>query len=256
MSIGAVCLRRFLLRIITLPIDKGGTRCVDYGTAIADGFVFRPVNGGGQAQEVGLSEKLVVAPRVHCRGGRPTAHMREKCRTAGGELEQLQLPLGHASVQGTERYLGMKQDLVHTPNGIKLRVAVSHPRRDANDLWVPIRLPPTPLSEWPIRPKANSVASNKAVSGQSTSGHKATGGYGEVATSPLFDSTVQDASGAERMESGNQMTNLTIQIPDDLARGLAGIASAQKKSVEQVALERLRSLFDRGKFARSCFAGR
>ena len=40
------------------------------------------------------------------------------------------------------------------------------------------------------------------------------------------------------------MTNLTIQIPDDLARGLAGIASAQKKSVEQVALERLGSLLD------------
>ena len=40
------------------------------------------------------------------------------------------------------------------------------------------------------------------------------------------------------------MTNLTIQIPDDLARRLEGIASAQKKTVEQVALERLRSLFD------------
>jgi hypothetical protein len=40
------------------------------------------------------------------------------------------------------------------------------------------------------------------------------------------------------------MTNLTIQIPDDLARGLAGIASAQKKSVEQVALERLGTLLD------------
>jgi hypothetical protein len=41
------------------------------------------------------------------------------------------------------------------------------------------------------------------------------------------------------------MTKLTIQIPDDLARGLEGIASAQKKSVEEVALERLHSLFDR-----------
>lgn len=41
------------------------------------------------------------------------------------------------------------------------------------------------------------------------------------------------------------MANLTIQIPDDLARGLEGIASAQKTSVEQVALDRLRSLFDR-----------
>ncbi len=40
------------------------------------------------------------------------------------------------------------------------------------------------------------------------------------------------------------MTNLTIQIPDDLARRLEVIASAQKKSVEQVALERLGSFFD------------
>src|SRR5260370_14062648 len=47
------------------------------------------------------------------------------CRAAGGELEQIQLLLGHASVQTTERYLGTKQDLVHAPNdAIQLRVAV------------------------------------------------------------------------------------------------------------------------------------
>src|SRR5271157_5063907 len=46
------------------------------------------------------------------------------CRASGGELEQIQLLLGHASVQTTERYLGTKQDLVHAPNdGIKLRVS-------------------------------------------------------------------------------------------------------------------------------------
>jgi integrase len=45
------------------------------------------------------------------------------CRAAGGELEQIQMLLGHASVQTTERYLGTKQDLVHAPNdAIRLRV--------------------------------------------------------------------------------------------------------------------------------------
>ena len=39
-------------------------------------------------------------------------------------MEQIQLLLGHASVQTTERYLGTKQDLVHAPNdGIELSVA-------------------------------------------------------------------------------------------------------------------------------------
>ena len=47
------------------------------------------------------------------------------CRAAGGELEQIQMLLGHVSVQTTERYLGTKQDLVHAPNdAIKLRVEV------------------------------------------------------------------------------------------------------------------------------------
>jgi hypothetical protein len=38
---------------------------------------------------------------------------------------------------------------------------------------------------------------------------------------------------------------MTIRVPDDLARGLEGIAAAQQKSVEELAVERLRSLFDR-----------
>ena len=35
---------------------------------------------------------------------------------AGGELEQIQFLLGHASVQTTERYLGCKQKLRHAVN--------------------------------------------------------------------------------------------------------------------------------------------
>ena len=37
---------------------------------------------------------------------------------------------------------------------------------------------------------------------------------------------------------------MKIDIPDDLARDLEGIAAAQQKSVKEVALERLRSLTD------------
>ena len=37
---------------------------------------------------------------------------------------------------------------------------------------------------------------------------------------------------------------MTIQIPDDLARALEGIAALQRKSIEQIAVENLRLLFD------------
>jgi hypothetical protein len=53
---------------------------------------------------------------------------------------------------------------------------------------------------------------------------------------------MQGVPGIERMVLRNAMT---IQIPDDLARGLEGLAAAQQKSVEQLALESLRTFFDR-----------
>ena len=40
------------------------------------------------------------------------------------------------------------------------------------------------------------------------------------------------------------MANLTIEMPDDLARSLEGIASARHKSIQQLALEQLSSLVD------------
>ena len=40
------------------------------------------------------------------------------------------------------------------------------------------------------------------------------------------------------------MANLIIEVPDHLVRSLAGIAAAQRKSVQQLALEQLSSLVE------------
>jgi integrase/recombinase XerD len=124
-------------RVRTVPMPTWVKAAIDAWTSAAglvDGRVFRPVNRGDKVQGDAMSEKVVwqmlqqyatdagvpgIAPH-DCR--RSCAKL---CRAAGGKLEQIQLLLGHASVQTTERYLGTKQDLVNAPNdAIKLRVAI------------------------------------------------------------------------------------------------------------------------------------
>src|ERR1035437_8483207 len=102
-------------------------------SGVAAGHVFRPTNRGGAIGER-LGGKVVwqrlrrYAAEVGVPGIAPHDLRRtcaKLCRAAGGELEQIQLLLGHPSIQTTERYLGTKQDLVHAPNdAIRLRVAV------------------------------------------------------------------------------------------------------------------------------------
>ena len=101
---------------------------------VADGHLFRPVNRAGSVTGERLGEKVVwqmlrgYAAEVGVPGIAPHDLRRtcaKLCRAAGGELEQIQMLLGHASVQTTERYLGTRQDLVHAPNdAIRLRVTV------------------------------------------------------------------------------------------------------------------------------------
>jgi len=67
------------------------------------------------------TQRQLAFPASHLNDLRRTCA--KLCRAAGGELEQIQLLLGHASVQTTERYLGTKQDLVRAPNdAIKLTI--------------------------------------------------------------------------------------------------------------------------------------
>ena len=101
---------------------------------VTDGQVFRAVERLTGVRGAALSEKVIWqllqqyasaigAPSIAPQDLRRTCA--KMCRAAGGELEQIQLLLGHASVQTTERYLGTRHDLVHAPNdGIKLRVAI------------------------------------------------------------------------------------------------------------------------------------
>jgi integrase len=124
-------------RVRTIPMPTWVKVAIDSWTEVAglaEGHVLRPVNRSDQVQGEQVSEKVVwqlLQPYATAAGvpGIAPHDLRRSCakmcRAAGGELEQIQLLLGHASVQTTERYLGTRQDLVHAPNdGIKLRVAV------------------------------------------------------------------------------------------------------------------------------------
>lgn len=125
-------------RVRTVPMPTWTKNAIDAWAAAAgvnDGYVFRRVNRGDLVVGTHLSEKVmwqilrVYAPPVGLPAIAPHDLRRscaKWCRAAGGELEQIQLLLGHASVQTTERYLGTKQDLVHAPNdGINLRLQAS-----------------------------------------------------------------------------------------------------------------------------------
>jgi site-specific recombinase XerD len=123
-------------RVRTAPMPTWVKVAIDAWTtpaSVAEGHVFRPVLRGNRFSGDHLGEKVVwqMLRRYAAETGIPriAPHALRRacaklCRAAGGELEQIQLLLGHASVQTTERYLGTKQDLVHAPNdAIKLRVA-------------------------------------------------------------------------------------------------------------------------------------
>jgi site-specific recombinase XerD len=122
-------------RVRTVPMPTWVKVAIDAWTSAAgvvDGRIFRPVNRADRVSAERLGEKVVWqmlreyaestgVPGIAPHDARRTCA--KLCRAAGGELEQIQLLLGHASVQTTERYLGTRQDLVHAPNdGIKLRL--------------------------------------------------------------------------------------------------------------------------------------
>jgi site-specific recombinase XerD len=69
------------------------------------------------ARQTGLVDKLAphdMRRYAESRHNRRTCA--KLCRESGGDLEQIQFLLGHASIQTTERYLGSRQNLKEAVN--------------------------------------------------------------------------------------------------------------------------------------------
>lgn len=115
-------------RVRTIPVPSWAKRAVDewiQAAGISTGRIFRRVNTCGRTWGEEITPKAIwhivkaAAVRESIKDLAPHDLRRtcaRLCHLAGGELEQIQFLLGHASVQTTERYLGSKQKLRQAVN--------------------------------------------------------------------------------------------------------------------------------------------
>jgi site-specific recombinase XerD len=116
-------------RIRTVPVPAAVKVRVEEWIVAADlfkGKIFRPVNkadrvvGDAIADEKAIWQVVLKYAQATSLGKLSPHDLRRTCaklcRKAGGELEQIQMLLGHASVQTTERYLGTEQNLASAVN--------------------------------------------------------------------------------------------------------------------------------------------
>ncbi|HUQ91439.1 MAG TPA: tyrosine-type recombinase/integrase [Bryobacteraceae bacterium] len=113
-------------RVRSVPMPSWCKAAIDAWTAAAGmsaGTMFRPVNRGGRIagkritpdaihktlQKYAAQLGLAIAPHDLRRSFAKLAHR------GNAPIEQIQLSLGHASIQTTERYLGVRQDLADAP---------------------------------------------------------------------------------------------------------------------------------------------
>jgi site-specific recombinase XerD len=116
--------------IRTVPIPEWVKTALDQWTVAArvtEGRIFRAVARTGKVWGKSISQNVVWYVVKTCCERAGLEHIAphdlrrtcaKLCHDRGGELEQIQFLLGHASVQTTERYLGCKQNLGHPVNDL------------------------------------------------------------------------------------------------------------------------------------------
>ena len=116
--------------IRTVPVPVWAKATLDdwmTSAGITDRKIFRAVARTGKIWGDGISQNVAWYVVKSCceKAGlqRIAPHDLRRtcaklCHTNGGEIEQIQFLLGHASVQTTERYLGCKQNLGHPVNDL------------------------------------------------------------------------------------------------------------------------------------------
>jgi site-specific recombinase XerD len=112
----------------TVPVPAWVKAAIDDWTvsaSVTSGHLFRAIRKNGVVMTRRLTQNVVwyvvkdMATRCGITALAPHDLRRtcaRLCHDAGGELEQIQFLLGHASVQTTERYIGCKQRLVFAVN--------------------------------------------------------------------------------------------------------------------------------------------
>ncbi|MGC2239195.1 MAG: tyrosine-type recombinase/integrase [Pyrinomonadaceae bacterium] len=114
-------------KVRTVPMPSWAKSAIDAWTRVAhigEGFVFRRVNKGDNLMGDKITEQAIYnivlsyAEKLKNKGIAPHDLRRTFAKLAhkgGSPIDQIQLSLGHDSIQTTEKYLGVEQDLTDAP---------------------------------------------------------------------------------------------------------------------------------------------